>query len=339
MYPNRILITGAYGFLGQHLVRRLSDGPTPRLLKLMDLRSAELNLDAGAAARIESILGCDIRNYDAIVGHFGNVDCILHLAGIVSFSLKDKDLLHTVNIDGTRNVLRAAAENHVRRVLHVSSVAALGYGDDPERPVNEDFQFDWQIAAARHKYYMLTKHLADEEIAKAREKGLNVTIVYPGLMFGPGDVTNSAKLITAVRIGKIPFNMPGGTNIVDVRDVARGIAMILQNESPGGDYLLSGDNLTFKDINATIAGQLNVQPPRITLPRYLNPLLFRLLLLIERCKKDKLALTADNLDSAFKFRYFDNTRARQQLGWTPRIPFEQTIADTIEWMKKDGQLK
>jgi len=339
VYPKKILITGGYGFLGRHLVRCLSEGPNRPALKLMDLKAGDLSLDTQATPSAECILGRDVRDYDAIAPEFAGIDCVIHLAGIVSFSLKDKALLHSVNVDGARNVLRAAAENAVGRVLHVSSVAGLGYGDDPDRPIDEDYRFDWRIAAARRKYYMLTKHLADEEVARFRARGLNVTVVYPGLMFGPGDVTNSARLITAVRNRKIPFNMPGGTNIVDVRDVARGIAMILNDGPTGGDYLLSGDNLTFRHVNATIARLLGVRPPRVTLPRFLNPILFNLLLLIERCKKDRLALTADNLDSAFKFRYFDNARARQHLGWRPQIPFEQTIADTIEWMKKDGQLE
>ncbi|MBE0535355.1 MAG: NAD-dependent epimerase/dehydratase family protein [Phycisphaerae bacterium] len=339
MNSKKILITGGHGFLGQHLVQYLSKNPDRPALKLMDVNAAALPAGPHGTDHVESILGRDIRDYEAIAGEFAGMDCVVHLAGIVSFSLKDKALLHSVNVDGARNVLRAAAENGVRRVLHVSSVAALGYNDDPDCPIDEDYRFDWRIAAARHKYYMLTKHLADEEVAKFRNQGRDITIVYPGLMFGPGDITNSARLINAVKNGRIPFNMPGGTNIVDVRDVARGIIAILQDGPPGGDYLLSGHNLTFRHINATIAGALAVRPPRVTLPRLLNPLLFNLLLLIERCNKDKLALTADNLDSAFKFRYFDNSRARQRFGWRPHIPFEQTIADTIEWMKKDGRLE
>lgn len=336
MPPERILITGGCGFLGRHLVEHLLAEPRCPMLTLMDLRAD--NMDPSYAGRVKAVIGRDIRDYDAIADAFAGVDCVVHLAGIVSFSLKDKDLLHSVNVDGTRNVLRAAAEHGAGWVIHVSSVAALGYGDDPDHPVDEDFQFDWSVAAVRRKYYMLSKHLADEEVARFREQGLDITTVYPGLMFGPGDVTNSARLIRAIRRGKIPFNMPGGTNIVDVRDVARGITGILQNGPRGGEYLLSGFNLTFKYVNETIARLLGVRPPRVTLPRFLNSPLFRVLLLIERCKKDRLELTADNLDSAFRFRYFDNSRARKHLGWSPQIAFEQTIADTIEWMKRDGRL-
>ena len=123
---------------------------------------------------------------------------VIHLAGIVSFSLKDKALLEKVNIEGTKNMLLAAKENKVKQFIHISSVAALGYNDDPENPIDEDFKFDWEIAKRKKKYYMLTKHLADVEIEK-NKGSLNTVVLYPGLMFGPGDKTNSGRLISAIK--------------------------------------------------------------------------------------------------------------------------------------------
>ena len=114
---------------------------------------------------------------------------------------------------------------------------------------------------------MLTKHLADVEVEKARKKELNVAVVYPGLMFGPGDLANTSKLIKAIKNRKIPLNMPGGTNITDVRDVAKGITTVLKKGVNDGNFLLSGYNLTFKEVNKTIAQALGVKPPKITLPK------------------------------------------------------------------------
>jgi nucleoside-diphosphate-sugar epimerase len=260
---------------------------------------------------------------------------VIHLAGLVSFSVKDKDLLQNVNVQGTKNILKALQENNIENFIHISSVAALGYNNDENKPVNEQFEFDWNIAVKRKKYYMLTKHLADLEVQKQIRKGLNAIICYPGLMLGPGDRTNSPKLINAIKKGKIPFNMPGGTNIIDVRDVSRGIVTALEKNITNGDYLLSGDNLTFKNVNETIAKILSAKAPKLTLPGFLNNFLFRILLFVESMAKNKLSLTADNLDSAFKFRYFDNTKAREQLLWQPKINFEKTIKDTIEWMNQN----
>jgi len=162
--------------------------------------------------------------------------------------------------------------------------------------------------------------------------------LYPGLMFGPGDTTNSARLIEAIRRGKVPFHMPGGTNIVDVRDVARGIASVLLQPGVTGHYLLSGWNLTFREANAIIARQLGARAPRRMLGRWTRPLLVPALQAAEWIGGQP-ELTADQLDSAYLFRYFDHNRAKQRLGWEPRIEFDQTIQDTIAWMRADGRLE
>jgi len=335
----KIVITGGCGFLGRFIAGRFLETGNCPLLKVIDLKANGAALfDFADDKNVEIVLGADVCDYDSMVDEFAGADCVIHLAGIVSFSLKDELLLRSVNAGGTRNVLRAAGDNGVKCVIHVSSVAALGYNDDKDNPVNEEFQFDWNIAAKRKKFYMLTKHQADLEVEEFRRQGLNIVVVYPGLMFGPGDVANSARLIKAISSRKIPFNMPGGTNIVDVRDVAAAIVGIVKNGINRGDYLLSGANLTFSRVNGTIAEALATKPPALTLPRFLNGPLFRLLLFIESVSKNKLALTADNLDSAFKFRYFDNAKAKSQLDWRPQISFRQTIKDTIEWMKNDGRL-
>lgn len=336
----RVLITGGCGFLGQYLTRDLLDACPGLRIKILDLKPNPHPLfDFSDSHNVTFLFDKDIRHYDSIEKEFNNIDLVIHLAALVSFSLQDKNLLERVNVLGTKNTVKAAASNKIGLFLHVSSVAALGYSDDSNRAISETFDFDWGIAQARKKYYMLTKHRADVEIKRCVKGGLKAVILYPGLMFGPGDVGNSTKLIRAIRCGKIPFNMPGGTNIIDVRDVSRGILTILKRGITKGTYLLSGYNLTFREINRIVADALSVRHPRLTLPRFLNPLVFSLVLLLESITRRKLALTADNVDSAFKFRYFDNTKAKQELGWEPEIPFEQTIKDTIEWMHKNGHLE
>jgi dihydroflavonol-4-reductase len=336
---NNILITGGCGFLGQYITKDLLNHFPETQIKILDLKPNSLSLfDFQQNSRVKILLQKDICDYKATADEFAGIDLVIHLAGLVSFSLKDKGPLFRINIDGTYNILKAMEQNNVKYLIHTSSVAALGYKDHPTETVNEDFEFDFSIAERREKYYMLSKHLADLEVRKFSEK-LNTVTIYPGLMLGPGDLTNSVKLINAVAQRKIPFNMPGGTNIIDVRDVSKGIIQILKQNITKNNFLLSGWNLTFKQINKTIAELLDVKPPTVTLPKFLNTPLFQLLLLTEKISKNKLQLTADNLDSAFKFRYFDNAKAKEHLKWKPEIQFEKTICDTIEWMKANDLLK
>lgn len=328
-----ILVTGGCGFLGRWLIKEVLDKYQHVPIKVVDCKPpGEAVFEFDGADRVEVVANRDICVYETIVDEFADIDVVFHLAGIVAFGIRDRERLYSVNIGGTKNVLRAAKKHKVKRVLHVSSVAALGYNNNEHKPVDEEFSFDWNIAEKKKKYYMLSKQMADIEVKKAAANGLKCVIVYPGLMYGPGDRHNTARVIKAIENGKIKFAPPGGTNVVDVRDVARGVLQALERGKPGAGYLLSGHNLRFTEIYSTIAGALNVRPPKKTLPRFLNTPLYYIFSLLE-CISNRMQLTTDCIDSAFKFRYFDNSRAGKELGWRPEVPFETTIDDTVKWLE------
>ena len=329
-----IVITGGCGFLGQHLTKLLlGELPTCRIT-LLDLN--EPNPKSYYAftneKRVKYLTGKNICDVGSIEHAFDNVDVVFHLAGVVAFSVKDKKKLYAVNINGTKNVYTLSVKSGVKRFIHVSSVAALGYNDKKNDPISEDFTFDWEVANKYKKYYMISKHEADLFLLKQKDQ-CNLNIVYPGLMLGPGDQTNSVKLLNAMKKKQIPFNTPGGTNVIDVRDVARGLVKVLQNGDPGERYLLSGYNMTFKEQNKIIASVLGVENPKMTLPKYLSPVLRVIILMYEKLSKKPL-VTADNIHSSFLYRYFDNAKAASKLNWSPKINFTDTIKDTNTWMKE-----
>jgi len=329
----RFLITGGCGFLGRWLVKEILHKYPEVCVRIIDLKGDDDSFpDKNGVCRVEIITGGDICDAETVRDAFEDIDTVFHLAGVVSFALCDKALLYRVNVEGCRNVMTLALEKNVSRAVHVSSVAALGYGDRDHEPIDEDYEFDWTIAERRKKHYMISKRQADLEIEKTVNRGLNCVTVHPGLMFGPGDRVNSARFVEAIRGGRIPFNMPGGTNVVDVRDVAKGIVCACEKGRGGKHYLLSGHNLTFAQINGAVAKHVGGKPPRFTLHRALNTPLYHLFYLMEKAKRGRGEVTADNVDSAFKFRYFDNSRAKSELGWEPLIPFEQTVIDTVKWL-------
>jgi len=325
----KILVTGGCGFLGQHLVQELAKKNVS--IDIIDLNCPD-NIEFPQGVNVHT--GVDLCQFEQIEPYVKNKDVVIHLAGIVSFSIKDKDLLYNVNTVGTENVCKAMSQNDVKSLIHISSVAALGYNNDKDNPIDEDFLFDWNIAHKRKKYYMISKYNADKVIKSY--DSINATILYPGLMFGPGDRTNAPKLINAIKKNRIPFNMPGGTNIIDVRDVVQGILAVLDKQITNEHILLSGHNISFKELNSVIAKVVNTQPPKKTVPVIANGLLFNILLSCERLSNKKLQLTADNVDSAFKFRYFKNNKAKYLLDWTTTISFENSIIDTVAWMEENG---
>ncbi len=326
-----ILVTGGCGFLGQHLIHELLRDNTLRI-KVLDLKDNE-NKVYDHKDEVEYVLGKDIIDLNAIKDDFQNIEGVFHLAGFISFWKGHEKKLFAVNELGTRNVLQACLDNDVQRVIYVSSIAALGFNNKKDEPVDEEFEFNWK--RAKGKPYMISKHKGELSALEYAAKGLNCIIANPGSMYGPGDVTNSSRLIKAIKDGKIPFNMPGGNNILDVRDVAKGLVKIMEKGKRGERYLLSGYNYSFREINSVIADCVGVQPPKMTIPRVFHQPLYKLFLMIEKFSRKPLKLTSDTIDSSFVFRYFDNSKARKELNWKPAIPYRQTIRDTTDWLSEN----
>lgn len=327
----KILITGGCGFLGQHLLYELLKKKGFKI-KVIDLKDSQYKV-YDFRDKVECAFGKDITDYNKIKDEFKNIDIVFHLAGFVSFWKGHEKQLVTVNALGTKNVLQACLDNKVKKVIHVSSVAALGFNNTKNEPVNEEFKFNWK--RAKGKCYMISKHKGELYTFKYVNKGLNCMIANPGSMGGPGDMINYSKLIKAIKEKKIPFNMPGGNNLLDVRDVAKGLIKIMEKGKKGERYILSGYNYSLRKINDVIAKCVGAQPPKITIPRIFHKPLHIIFLIIENFSRNPPKLTSDTIDSSFMFRYFDNSKARRELNWKLTIPFSKSIKDSIEWLNKN----
>lgn len=329
-----VLITGGAGFLGQYLIPHLAEAGCR--VTVVDLQPPRLELTDWQTQCTAIHYGVDITRPETLAGHLAGIEVVYHLAGVVSFWRKHAKLLHDVNVTGTRNVLTASREAGVRRVIHISSVAAIGYNNRADAPIDETFDFSWD--ASRHKHYMYSKHLAELEVGQHVEQGEDAVIINPGLMWGPGDLVNSAKLIRSLAAGKLPACPPGGTNIVDVRDVARGLVALLGQGRSGERYILGGDNIPFREVYDVSAELLGVMPPRRMLPRWLKPILYHSTLAAELLRSSPPPLTSDNVESSYMFRYFSSAKAERELGWKREISFRQMMEDAIHWLRENGQL-
>ncbi len=327
-----VLITGGCGFLGQHLTHRLIQRWPHLQITRIDIKPERQPLFQWPThAKVTTFDTLDLLTLDP--KSIEPTDVVIHTAGLVSFAQKDTGALHRVNGEGTRVALKLA--KHAKRFIHVSSVAALGYSDDPNQYATEDFRFDWSVAERHKKGYMLSKHRADVVVKEARSLGYPATIVYPGLMYGPGDFTNSVPFFKAICEGKVKLSPPGGTNVIDVRDVADGIISVLSKGIGGEDYLLSGHNLRLHEIISLIAKVANVKAPKLTLPFWTQHGLVPFWRFIEWIHPT-INPTADHVHASYLFRYFSNLKAKEQLNWVPKKSFEQTVSDTLHWMESHG---
>ena len=328
----RLVVTGGAGFLGRHLIRQLfRENPSWRVDVVDSVRSRPATLPA----EVRFHGGTDILDQDRLSAIFTGADAVFHLAALISFKRGDRDLLYRVNRDGTRSVAAAAVAADVRKLIHVSSVAALGFSNLEDGPVGEHFQFDTALARGRH--YMLSKRQGERELKTAVSHGIDVSIAYPGLMYGPEDRQCSA-IFRSLQRGRLWIYPPGGTNVVDVRDVVSGLLLLLTSEDRPQRTIFSGHNIRYTELFTTMCQVIGATPTNRRAPRWSYRLCRWSTTLQERCPGARTQLTTELVDNCFCFRYFSSSRASSVLDWAPRFTLRQTLLDSARDLVKSGLL-
>lgn len=335
---NTILVTGGTGFLGQHLVKMLTER-TQAKIKILSRKPNNLPKFFNYENRknIEVMYGKDITNYTDILPQFAGVDLVFNLVGYISFSKKKKDMLFKVNVGGTKNVLAAVLHHRIQRLVHVSSTATVSYDNEPPYIVDERVKFNWKRDHKR--YYQSSKAKGEEEVLKSvKKKGLNAVVANPSTIFGAGDVLYTFPLIKGISEGKLPVSLPGSTNVVDVRDVARGLVILAQKGVSGERYILGGTNLRITDLNKIIAEASDAKVSNFVIPTWLEAPIKNIFLFLELISPWPLKLTSDHVHFGFRHRYYNNSKMRA-LGWEPEFSFRQAIIDAVAWYREKGLLQ
>lgn len=318
----KILVTGATGFLGHHVVRQLlAKGHHVRILRR---RSSSTQLLTGLS--IETALG-DVTDFPSVLAATQGREVVFHVAGHVSFWKDDREIQTKINVQGTRNLVQAALQSKVRRLVHTSSIAAIGI--PPEGQLgDETLAYNWWPYRIN---YCNTKYLAELEIQRGVEAGLDAVIVNPATIFGAGDINlNAGALILQMKKGRVPFTIPGGCCTCDVEDVARGHLLALERGQKGERYVLGGENLTWREIMNQVAQVVGVDPPKRTLPAWAFSLLGRSQDLVSLFTHKAPPITRESALFGGINYFFSSEKARRELGYT-FIPFQESAAKTYRW--------
>lgn len=305
------LVTGATGFLGRHLVGLLAErGERIRVLvRPGAVTSPFAELDA-------QIVEGDVNDNDTV--RAAAVDCglVYHLAGVVSHDRRHLERMRAVNVEGTRRMLAAVEPG--ARVVHVSSVAAIGPASSHDRPANEQQEFP---AVAAHLPYARTKHEAELVALEAAHRGCDVVIANPGFLLGPGDVHRvSTWPISAYLAGKLRFTTTGGLSFVDARDVARGLIALADGGRAGERTILAAEtgNLSWQDFFAKVASVSGVRRRTVRLPAAIAVAGAAI----------SFSVKPDEVRAASHWWFYTGAKAECELRFAAR-PLAETIADTI----------
>lgn len=323
-----VLVTGATGFVGSWLVRRLVE----RGERVHVLHRPSSRLDDLEKLDFVSALG-DVTDPESMRKACAPVDTVFHLAGLVAYSRAQRGQMEAVNVGGTKNVVHALRGTD-KRLIYMSSVVAVGASFTPQ-PMNEDSAYN---VSRLNLGYFETKRRAEELVMTACRQGeLNGTMINPSTIYGPGDAKKgSRKTQIKVAQGRFPFYTSGGVSIVSVHDVVDAVLAARQKGRVGERYIVSGENITIRELFERIAGLAGVRPPGIYLPDPVVRSLGLLGDLLERLGR-KGPLNSENAWTSILFHWFDHSKARAELGFNPR-PAQEALKESIEWMKENGIL-
>lgn len=319
-----ILITGATGLVGSHLLKELSKKNTS-IIALYN--NTKPNADIEKIATWQQVDILDIVTLEEVMQ---GVKQVYHCAAMVSFNAKDKQHIHHLNIEGTKNVVNACLNNGIEKLIHVSSVATLNRFKDGEL-INEKMQGN--INDKENSEYAKSKTASEMEVWRAIGEGLNAVIVNPSIILGAANWDNGSTAIFKNCYNEFPWYTNGSNGFVDVQDVAKAMILLMHSSISNERFIINAHNLPYKNLFDAIAKQFNKKPPI----RLATPFLAAIAWRIEKLKsiitgKNPL-LTKETARTAQKNIAYNNAKLLQAFASFSYTPLYKSIERICEELK------
>jgi dihydroflavonol-4-reductase len=319
---SKILITGATGFVGSYVLRKLTAEGYSNIICTRRVGSS-LELTTGIEG-IEWVDG-DIMDVCFLDDITKNIDIIIHAAAIVTFDPRSFKKMISTAMEGTANLVNVALDNHVSKFVHISSIAAIGRRRKEER-ISEINIF------SKSQYdttYGLSKFLAEQEVWRGHAEGLNTTILNPSMILGAGRWQDSSLQIFRKVYEGMRYYPSGLTGWVDVRDVADAVLKSLTTDFNGQRYIISAENHSYQSVFEKIANVLQVNPPASALKPRMSQIVWRLEALRSWILNKKPVITKETVESMSAHSEYSNKKSIEDLKLF-YIPFEKTIEESCK---------
>jgi dihydroflavonol-4-reductase len=314
-----VAVTGANGLLGSYIVRKLLEEKTPFVA--FKRKDSDTSLLSDVASGIQW-RDADIMDPVSLEEGLQGVTRVIHTAAIVSFNPGRASEVMDINVQGTRHIVNACLEKKIERLVHISSVAALGrqkgqtFIDENNKWINNPL----------HSTYAESKYLAELEVARGQEEGLSTVIINPSVILAPADWTKSSAQLFRYVWNQKPFYMDGYMNYIDVRDVADIAFQFLHSTVEGERYIVSAGKITFYDFFSKVARFFNRKAPAIKPPQFLLYIVARLEGVRTWFTKAEPLITRETVRLAGAEFLYNNQKVRKELD------FEfQPIDKTLHW--------
>lgn len=309
-----ILVTGASGFLGSHLVQALQQQGSR-------VRAVYHSSAPGPAAPGTEWVKADLLDVYDVEAIMQGVDRVFHCAAIVSFSPERHEQMLHFNPESTANIVNQALVQEIQKMVYVSSVAALGRQDAAKAQITEEEQWG---ESKYNSAYALSKYMAETEVWRGVGEGLNAVIVNPSVILGEGNWNTGSAALMKIAASEFPFYTNGATGWVDVLDVVRILTRLMESNQEAERFIVSGGNHSFRQVFTLMANALGKRPPRYHAGPFLSGLVWRLGRIQQWLGKTP-TVTKETAATAQAQYLYNNEKLLAVLGDFAYTPIEETI--------------
>ena len=336
-----ILVTGASGLLGSHLLFELTQHHpkirasyrnNEKLKEVEKLFQFYQKSQSGALFSKIEWVKCDLLNISEYDELFRDIKYVYHCSGKVSFYKSDFNACFRNNREVTANIVNVCLDSKVEKLCYVSSTAAIGINPNGLTTEQDKWENGKTISG-----YSVSKFSAEKEVWRGIEEGLNAVIINPCVILGPGDWNESSLTIFKTAEKGISFYPSGRNAIVDARDVAKSMRLLMESSIYSERDLCTGLNITFRDLFSHLCLKFGKKAPSIAVPRWLTLIVSIISETISRITGKKSGISIETAYSAFKSIEYDNSKLKKAIG----IEFhtlEETIDNTIAFKHFNSKL-
>lgn len=312
-----ILVTGGTGLVGAHLLLHLIESRNVGNEYVRALYRNSKNIEKtkllfkiyGKENLLDKIEWCkgDITDIPSLENAFQGIEYVYHCAGLISFDPKDEELLRKTNIEGTANIVNFCLAYNIKKLCHLSSVAALGKLTKNKNTITEETEWNPE---KQHSDYAISKYGAEMEVWRGQQEGLATYILNPGIILGPGFKENGSGLLFSKTIIGLPFYTLGSTGFIAVTDVVLIAEQIMKSTISNERYILVAQNLIIRDILNSISDALHLNRPRIEVKPWQLEIAWRLDWIFSIFSGRKKELTKYSARAAYSKNKFSNEKIK-----------------------------
>jgi len=312
-----ILVTGGTGLVGAHLLYALANNGEK--IRAIHRESSDLNAVKNVFSfytnepdplfnKIEWMLA-DITDVTSLTSAFKDIVSVYHCAAYISFNPRHFPTLKKVNVEGTANIVNFCLSQGVQKLCYVSSIATIGKTLN-DSLINEENEFNPE---AENSVYSITKHLAEMEVWRGSQEGLDVVMVHPGVILGEGIWSSASGGILRSASKGIKYYTSGGIGMVDVQDVVKVMILLLNSPIKNNNYILVSANITYQDFLSKLAMHLNKKPPYKLIAKWKMIQFSRVDWLLNKVFRTKRRLLKATVTTLFNESYYDASKIKNEL--------------------------